>query len=441
MFQLTHHEPAIVHAAVAVGSMHLSLRRNVSAGTEATMRDQSYSFAITQYLKSLRILRTRIEACHGTERAEIALIICILFVCFEMLQGNNRAAMTHLETGLRILTSQTQGHDGKAEQRASSYCTSEITALFARLDLDTIPFGERSLDGALVSPCMDIVPSTGLFSWIENMPTRLDSLEDARTYLDTLTNAAYHLSCDLLNSCQHPGLADMDFAKRRCYQSSMSRTCKHSDELTTRWIALKRGLALWWSAYQHVRSTSSEKSQLPRAQTYLESRFLTVHFQVLTAFNRDEESCDRFNAAFQHMVTQASHIIMGHAQDARLDFAMESGLIPALYLVAVKCREPATRRQAIALLKSGRYREGMWNGGLVGIFAEQIARLEEQASSTLASPTRASDILESSRFHTVIPTGSAIPGHGRLVCARFQPETEGELCISEIDFPLLQNHT
>ena len=55
-------------------------------------------------------------------------------------------------------------------------------------------------------------------------------------------------------------------------------------------------------------------------------------------------------------------------------------MVPILYLLASKCRHPIIRRKAISLLRSGAWREGCWDGHAIARLAEEIVRIEEEAT-------------------------------------------------------------
>lgn len=58
-------------------------------------------------------------------------------------------------------------------------------------------------------------------------------------------------------------------------------------------------------------------------------------------------------------------------------FSADMGIVPPLFVVATKCREPWTRRQAIQLLRSSARREGMWDSELAANIGEWIMQVEE----------------------------------------------------------------
>lgn len=50
-----------------------------------------------------------------------------------------------------------------------------------------------------------------------------------------------------------------------------------------------------------------------------------------------------------------------------------------MYMVAVKCRHPTTKRRAIALLQSQVRREGLWDSNVAAAVATRVMEIEEQS--------------------------------------------------------------
>lgn len=66
------------------------------------------------------------------------------------------------------------------------------------------------------------------------------------------------------------------------------------------------------------------------------------------------------------------------ARHIKPSFSADLGIVPPLYVVATKCRDPVLRRQAIRLLRSSARREGMWDSELTARIAMWIAEVEEE---------------------------------------------------------------
>lgn len=75
VLQAAHYEPAIRHAAMALGALHQS--------SEMGLRDGSSTFAMQQYGKAIRCLVKPIQE-KQKQAADVALITCVLFISFEV---------------------------------------------------------------------------------------------------------------------------------------------------------------------------------------------------------------------------------------------------------------------------------------------------------------------------------------------------------------------
>ncbi|CAD0082891.1 unnamed protein product [Aureobasidium vineae] len=58
-------------------------------------------------------------------------------------------------------------------------------------------------------------------------------------------------------------------------------------------------------------------------------------------------------------------------------FSLNMNYIPPLYLVAIKCRDPITRREAISILEETNGREGLWDARLHAKAARRLVEVEE----------------------------------------------------------------
>jgi hypothetical protein len=89
--QLSHQEPAILHAVVAVGAMHQARWDNPGDSSGSLQH-----VALTNYSRAVMELRDYISRQCEPGAVDIVLLGCILFVGFEMLQHEVSLAMQHL---------------------------------------------------------------------------------------------------------------------------------------------------------------------------------------------------------------------------------------------------------------------------------------------------------------------------------------------------------
>ncbi|OTA56769.1 hypothetical protein K449DRAFT_468066 [Hypoxylon sp. EC38] len=445
ILQLCHTEPAILHAAVAVGTLHARYR-----GISPSLQLQPFNifegqhvFAIRQYVKALGYLRHRLSSQDTSSIAEVALICCLLFMCLEMLQGNRVGVMAHLRTGLRVLSGipsqvdhnyETGGISLVVKERADSLLD-QLAAIFGRLDLESTTFGgERA--PALRLSLNSRVPESGF-----SIPTIFSGLEKAKMYLDILCNKALHVRGELLRRAADEVEEEKgDWATKYCFEHTTSRTVNIEGDpiLKGQLGKVQVDLTLWLTAfksYTALRADTQTTIEVKLAML-LEIQHFFIFFQLATCRQTTEVSCDRFNALFQRIVSLVADV----GSTSGLTFTIEPGVIPSLYLIALKCRDSRTRRQAISLLYNRSCQEGMWEGKLIAKFTDEVMDWEETlAGKCPENPvTSSKQVSEAARFCDVTLAASENPGRGRIIGARYLHECSRELAIYEREF-LIEN--
>jgi hypothetical protein len=85
LLQATHHEPAIRHAAVAVGALHERFENSVDANLTFKLNEKKTqdAFALQQYSKAIKALLGPQEV-QGKQAADVPLMTCVLFIYFEV---------------------------------------------------------------------------------------------------------------------------------------------------------------------------------------------------------------------------------------------------------------------------------------------------------------------------------------------------------------------
>ena len=79
LLQATHHEPALQYAVVALGALHERFELGL-----LTQNEVDHGFALQQYVKAIGLVMTPIRE-RAKQAADVALMTCILFVCFEVI--------------------------------------------------------------------------------------------------------------------------------------------------------------------------------------------------------------------------------------------------------------------------------------------------------------------------------------------------------------------
>lgn len=446
ILQISHEEPSILHASIALGSMHRKYKERGVSISATSLSDPAHVFSLRQYVKAIGSLRTRLRTTGDSRTREVTLITCLLFICLEMLQGQRIGALTHLQTGLRILSRSVSQNDGLSSEPTQlvlkhdpDTVVDQLTDVFARLDYESTMFGQQS-------PHLRFVPEQSVampYAWV---PATFFNIQEARQYLDTLSSAVFRFRGCLLETAKSFITEPIvDVATAILSQHAIARSLDLSSfpALLGQLRVLQNSLAIWLSALKaYNRPKSLFCLEDSRAISLLEIQHFYVYFLISNCQSTKEMSCDSFNDDFKKILA----LSMSYLKDKPLEsstseplhrtFTLESGVLPSLYLISMKCRDPILRRQAISMVYRATCQEGMWEGSIIARYVEQIADFEEAAANYCGELSKSDDIPEFARFSDVILALSEDPSYGRLICARYRHEIDGKLHVWEEIFPL-----
>lgn len=440
VLQLTHYEPAILHAAIAVGAMH-----RVSRGNSPTLQalyshggqpDRQQSFALAQYVKALKCLREVLDKrkhdINNKTVVVITLVACLLFMCLETLQGNRAGSIQHLKTGLRVLTEcQDKNLEADSERETAilfvksdqhnSTILDTLTSVFGRLDYEATMFDKRA-------PLLQVRPSEGC----DEIPQEFFSVTQARQYLDQLASDIFRFRAELLQRASFVSSleidGDRDWVREYVAQNIASRKllhCEGNNVLLAELRRLQNCLTLWLSAFRFFTAFSEQEMGLRRTLQLLEIQHFYIFFIAQTYADRTESDCDRFIPLFRHILELAESFVQSIGSNGdetnTIAFTLESGIAPSLFLITLKCRDSELRCRALHLLKENSCQEGMWEGALMARFMKEVIDLEESYAIAIGTYSgdhnfKAEDIPEHSRFSDVAVMGcDGLPGWGRVV--------------------------
>ncbi|EME89703.1 uncharacterized protein MYCFIDRAFT_193553 [Pseudocercospora fijiensis CIRAD86] len=170
------HEPAVRHAVAAIGALHEKLLAGVVNPAETT-QDKRGRFALEQCNKSIQILIKPREA-GGNPNLRLMLTTCVLFTCFEALQGNCEQAIIHASQGYNLLQQYAvDPEDKRWDAGAFAVELDQLTVLMRRLQ--TQGKGLMGKDSNMLSRTQELA--------LEK-PTRFVDLNDARSTLEKVLN-------------------------------------------------------------------------------------------------------------------------------------------------------------------------------------------------------------------------------------------------------------
>ncbi|EGX91688.1 hypothetical protein CCM_05846 [Cordyceps militaris CM01] len=331
----------IWHSVVAFSSFHENFARHGYTGP-----DNHDRFALKQYNMS-------IQSILGSERnssnAHVHLISCILFIC--------------IEVGYAILK----------EERARSCCpytessgpsSRDRDQLFASADIFLSRIATQAfllvkgIDPSLATVVAEIL-DFDQFAW-KARPT-FHTLNQVQHALSTL-----RLELETYNQVG-VGIVPVKF---RWWRSAYNEFKKeHAEQLTSH--EGKRGIAL----------------------LDLQGLYVGVETAVLDGPPGAEEDPLRWDAHtddFREMLNHAEAATDLDQEDGSNSlqgpqFHMHIGVVPILYGIIHKCRDPAIRRRAIALMRRSQRLEGVWDSQVVLSVALRAMDVEEQGRALASS--------------------------------------------------------
>jgi len=361
-------EPAILHAALALGSAHQkeTLRSDEHEGPLAVLGAQQ-QFMLREYSQAIRGLQPHFSN-QDKRSVHVALITCALFTFFENILGRYVAAKAHLHCGLRLLAETHapvgQSEDGHAvTTHHRGYVDDWIIEVFMRLHIQAALLGQGLASLYSRLPVFPLGP----------IPVAFQSTQQAGNHLDRLL-------LDILH-----------FAEQCCSNDKITNSVPPAQMLSCKQI-LQGELDLWLAAYH---STILEAfPPIERFYMNMPRAYHTMAIIILNAcpWPACETVFDLFTAEFLVLIKQLVEIWKAHVARPvwRIDSQIppesplnmshsvgDKGWLPLLYFVAVKCRVHRIRHQACRLLAKTVHKEGTWDASLTVALAREIIRIEE----------------------------------------------------------------
>jgi hypothetical protein len=135
-------------------------------------------FGFQQYIKAIQCV-VKGPAPFAAQSTDVALISCILFTAFESLQGHYRSALTHINSGLKVLAER----EASGDLQHASYIPKELLkSLFTRFDTQALEIGDVAF-----RPWLKIQPDTEI-----EIPSTFSTLEEAERIFDQYFNNLMH---------------------------------------------------------------------------------------------------------------------------------------------------------------------------------------------------------------------------------------------------------
>lgn len=396
VLRATHHQPAIRHAVLALGSLHERFEAGDNSVMNPIWNKGEGGFALKHYNQAIQQLTK--PASEGQRALDVCLIACMLFACFETLRGHHGSAVSHVTSGVKILSEVEFNDDG--EQHHGVLTTSshpfvdfqELEILFNRLDAQTAQMmGTRPM---LLKKC----PRDMEKGFCPDIPAVFNSLGQARNSLDYHWNNCIEFLNELEANAVYSKNTEIRGRGPLDTLRSTETVRQESFDVFERWL-------IAFQAFLQNRGKSLNSKGLQAARTLeISHSFGMIYLNVSTVnvFN-DETAWDMFTEHYEHVVDLAAMIVKSSTHDKSTekrapDFTLDMNIVAPLYAVAHKCRHPVIRRKAVSLLYAAPRQEGIWDSILTARVAGRLIDIEEDG---LGNVTRCEDVPDWARISDV----------------------------------------
>ncbi|KAE8445520.1 hypothetical protein EG329_013283 [Mollisiaceae sp. DMI_Dod_QoI] len=414
VLQACHHNPAIRHAAIALGALHEQYGSAAPPTAMTKHREDLIAggFALQQYNKAIHAL---VEPAAGTlrkpqQRVDVALITCILFACFDALRGHLGTVFDHIDGGVKIL-SEIQSKNADSTSNSTLYAPiSTLQVLFTRLDIQgSAMLGSRHLG---------LIPKSNRGPVAENLkiPIIFRGFEEARDLQDSIYRCWHHdFRRSLTNLAELPWFSTEDG----------NSTFTSEENLRDLRVKYTEKIQDWSDAYERFLVANPEKRNLPTDHMLQLWRvYILMHADLdHAAAIEDDTTWDQYTPRFKEMTSHASAVIASASSITRTKpiFSLDTHIISPLYFAASRCRHPIVRREAIACLFTANRQEGLWESRTIARVATRVMEIEEDGIDILIDGTEIPGWKRISDVHPVLDSD----GRRAVIHYNLKPMVDG----------------
>lgn len=390
VLQVSFDEVSIRHALVAISAVY----EEECMVWEPNSRTVALKKLSLDYYN--RAIRSMVKKMQEKESIIVPVIGCLLFVCLEFLRRDIWAAIKHIDGGIKMIEQARARKKNPAKldigMALPSFETELVervmAPLFSSLNVTASVFGRPGVYFFSRHGEPDHSPLFGA-------PMR--NMEEALTAFLDLTNCATRFLHTVGKKKYTTGMLELsDYM-------TQGKLLEKLDDWKLRFDNLEKDQGGLWV------------SNIVRGKTMIRALHLTVYLWLSTSCAAYETAWDDYKDEFVELLDTVEEVTKDEErveQNENKVFSFELGTIPALELVARKCRYPKIRRRALALLRKSPKRECLFDSFYSAVLDERVMELEEQAFKLPPGQIPNEDQLppEESRIHLIFFAYEEIPG-------------------------------
>ncbi|EKJ73745.1 hypothetical protein FPSE_06091 [Fusarium pseudograminearum CS3096] len=333
--------PSVRHAAVALSLIHRSYHDSCSSHSE-------YG-ALFHYNKAIQLFLSQ-ESGDNIEVMAIALLVCYLFTSFDNLAGKYQRAMIHLQGGVKLSRSITDAMLDSSSVSSANVFLIEVVKQLRRLDMQAGAY----LVGWSADNTQETPEQEALF-----LNNAFDSVEHAADCHQVLIARAMSLHW---------------MAQEASFTAGVP-------PIASKQLVIEQ-LETWSHLFEHMLSTTNHHGDIgiSRVEKLLRLQNTVLWILVSSLGPGREMEYDKFLPEFQRCVKIVDEVAFGHQRhegSSKPRFTQDVAIVPILYIIGAKCREPGVRQGVLRILRRQRLREAVWDSAFAARAVERIAEIEQ----------------------------------------------------------------
>ncbi|KAM0360068.1 hypothetical protein ACHAPZ_005472 [Fusarium culmorum] len=333
--------PSVRNAAVSLSLIHRSYHDSCSSHSE-------YG-ALFHYNKAIQLFLSQ-ESGDNIEAMVITLLVCYLFTSFDNLAGNYQRAMIHLQGGVKLSRSIPDAMLDRSNVFSVNMFLIEVVKQLRRLDMQA---------GAY------------LVGW--NAENTQETPEQEALFPNNAFDSVEHAA-----NCHQVLLAR---AMRLHWMAQEASFTEGVPPTASKQLVIEQ-LETWSHLFEQMLSTINRHGVIgsSRLETLLRLQNTVLWILISSLGPGREMEYDKFLPEFQRCVKMVDEVAFGHQHQegsSKPRFTQDVAIIPILYIIGAKCRDPIVRQEVLRILRQQRLREAVWDSAFAARAVERIAEIEQ----------------------------------------------------------------
>ncbi|KAL4907820.1 hypothetical protein BDW74DRAFT_189228 [Aspergillus multicolor] len=383
ILQMCYNEPAVFHAVVALGAVNqgheIARRRLASQPTPAhrkTLQRQEkwYLFALEQKGRSFALLNKR-RMSEDPYLQTVILVCCLLFVMCELLHRNIATAITHVQSGLRILNGmEIERHVCGLNLTGPSSFDESVVESFLSLQGSSVFFGTK--EPLPVDQSFVFQQPYGIYLGDYAEGSCFSSLQHARKVLNPLQHTLWLF----VSKCMHTDDTE---------KAAMYKTLQRQQHLLltyfTRFLAVFDAFCMATYGSTPLESASLPTPRNPterKAHRVAELTRLSVLISILSVktalLGAAQPQPVEYTPDSIEIISAAENAMSNLKVDMNgdsLTLTPQSEIVPALFLSSVRCPDLGVRCRAIKASREWGVEEGFLSSNMCADILEEALKI------------------------------------------------------------------